>query len=121
MRRGLRLDARQPRRLSVCDLSASLVALARLPLGFQLSSDATMLRRRGYGASEMNRGSIVWNAQLSKTLCKGNLTLSLATRDLLGQTAHNSWTVTSEGYTSAWHNGLPRYMMLCIAYKLQNR
>ena len=103
----------------VTDFSYGLAAHWTLPLGLQLSSDLSMLHRSGYESHSMNSSSAIWNAQLTKTLCRDRLTLSLIAHDILDRTMRNTWSISSTGYTNTSHNTLPRYVMLCMAYQLQ--
>lgn len=45
--------------------------VADMPMGWQLSTDATMYSRRGYSDSEMNTDNFVWNIRVGKKLLKG--------------------------------------------------
>ena len=102
----------------VTDFSYGLAAHWSLPFGFLLSSDLSMLHRSGYENSAMNSGSAIWNAQLSKSVCRNRLSLNLIVHDILDCTARNTWSISSEGYTNTSHNTLPRYAMLSVIYKL---
>ena len=42
-----------------------------MPMGWQLSTDATMYSRRGYSDSEMHTANFVWNIRVGKKLLKG--------------------------------------------------
>lgn len=106
------------RNVRVTDFSYGLAAHWSLPLGFQLSSDLSMLHRSGYESSMMNSGSTIWNAQLSKSVCRDRLSLNLIVHDILDRTMRNTWSISSEGYTNTSHNTLPRYAMLSVTYKL---
>ena len=102
----------------VTDFSYGLTTHWSLPFGFQLSSDLSMLHRSGYESSAMNSGSAIWNAQLSKSVCRNRLSLNLIVHDILDRTVRNTWSISSEGYTNTSHNTLPRYAMLSVIYKL---
>lgn len=61
-----------------------LNAVVDLPWHLQFSSDLTMFTRRGYESTSMNRDDLVWNARLSKSLWKNQLTLMVDAWDILG-------------------------------------
>lgn len=102
----------------VTDFSYGLAARWSLPLGFQLSSDLSMLHRRGYESSTMNSSSAIWNAQLTKSLFRDCLTLNLIAHDMLDRTVRNTWSISNEGYTNTSYKSLPRYVMFSVIYKL---
>ena len=105
----------------VTDFSYGLAIHWTLPLGFQLSSDLSMLHRSGYESNAMNTTSSIWNAQLTKMLCRDRLTLSLIAHDILDRTMRHTWSVSSTGYTNTSHNALPRYVMLSAAYRFRKQ
>lgn len=105
----------------VTDFSYGLAAHWSLPLGFQFSSDLSMLHRSGYESNAMSRYSSIWNAQLTKSLCHDRLTLNLIGHDILNRTLHNIWSISNEGYTNTSYNSLPRYVILSVIYKLQKK
>ena len=103
----------------VTDLSYGLAVHWALPLGFQFSSDHSMLHRNGYKSSIMNATSSIWNAQLNKSFCKDRLTLGLTVYDILTRTNKRTWNITSSGYTNTSYDTLPHYVLLKLAYKFQ--
>lgn len=82
----------------------------------QLSTDMTMFARRGYQQAEMNTTDWVWNAQLSRSFLKGRLVARLQGFDILHQLATTQYIVNAQGRTEAWHNSIPRYAMLSLAW-----
>ena len=111
-------DLASYKNVRITDFSYGLAAHWTLPLGFQLSSDLSMLHRGGYESSAMNVTSSIWNAQLSKTFCHDRLTLSLTAHDILNRTNNRVWSISNTGYSNTNYNSLPRYIMLTAAYRL---
>lgn len=105
----------------VTDFSYGIAAHWTLPLGLQLSSDLSMLHRSGYESNSMNSTSSIWNAQISKTLCRDRLTLSLTAHDMLNRTNNRVWSISNTGYSNTSYNSLPRYVMLSAAYKFNKQ
>lgn len=91
--------------------------LITLPLNIQLTSDITMFLRRGYQLREMNSTDWVWNAQLSRSFVKGRLLAKLVMFDLLHQLNTTKYVVNEQGRTETWHNSIPRYVMLSLAWR----
>ncbi len=89
----------------------------QLPIGFQLSSDLTMYSRRGMSGAEMNTDELVWNARLSKSICKGKLTLMLDAFDLLHNLSNIRYTVNAQGHTETYSNVIPSYALLHVVWR----
>lgn len=104
--------------ISSVDMNYGVSAIVPLPWKFQLSTDLTLYSRRGYSISSMNTDETVWNATLSRSFLKGNLTCSLDGFDILGQLSNIRQTVNAQGRTETWYNSLPRYCMLRAMYRL---
>ena len=69
----------------------------------------------------MNQDNFVWNAQLSKSLLQGKLTLALVGYDILGDLSNLSYSVNMQGVTETWRNVIPRYGMLRVIYKFNKQ
>lgn len=104
--------------ISSVDMNYGVSAIVPLPWKFQLSTDLTLYSRRGYCISSMNTDETVWNATLSRSFLKGNLTCFLDGFDILGQLSNIRQTVNAQGRTETWYNSLPRYCMLRAIYRL---
>lgn len=99
------------------DYSLGANAQVRLPWGTQLTSDITMFARRGYHQTEMNTTDWVWNAQISKAICKGKLFVRLQGFDILHQLSNRQLVMNSQGKTETWRNSIPQYYMLSLAWR----
>ncbi len=86
-----------------------------------IETDLIMYSRKGYNSSEMNTDDLVWNAMLTRTFCKGNLTAKLKAYDLLHQLTNKVYTVNAQGRTETWYNTIPRYVMFSLAFKLHKK
>lgn len=72
--------------------------------------------RRGYLDKSMNSDDLVWNARLSRSFFKGQLTLLLDGFDILGQLNNVTRTMNAQGITETYSNVIPRYVMLHAVY-----
>lgn len=86
-----------------------------------IQTDLTMFTRKGYNSNEMNTDDLVWNAMLTRTFCKGNVTAKLQAYDLLHQLTNKVYTVNAQGRTETWYNTIPRYVMFSLAFKLHKK
>jgi hypothetical protein len=99
------------------DYNIGANATVSLPWHFQLVTDLTMFARRGYQQDEMNSTDWVWNAQLSRSFCKGKLLAKLQGFDILHELSTTSYAVDVQGRTETWHNSIPRYVMLSLSWR----
>ena len=98
------------------DYGAALIyTIPRVKLS--LATDIRMYSRRGYYSDMMNDNHLVWNAQLSRSFFKQQLTAKLQAFDLLHQLSSTQYEVNAQGRTETWHNCIPRYVMLTLQYK----
>ena len=104
-------------RINAGDYQVALNTTLALPWHLQLSTDLTMVARRGYQAHQMNTSDWVWNAQLSRTFCKGRLLAKLQGYDILHELSTTSYAVDAQGRTETWHNAIPRYAMISLAWR----
>ncbi len=88
-----------------------------LPLGISLSTDLKEYCRRGYSEKSFNTSDLVWNASLSRSFCKGKLTLKAEAFDILQNLSSTVYEVGGQGKTEKWNNTLPSYAMLHLMYK----
>ncbi len=103
--------------ISAITNNAGMTALFKLPARFQLSTDATMYARRGYGSAELNTTDWVWNARISWTNKKGQWLFALDGFDILKQLSAVNYSVNAQGRTVTYMNVLPRYLMFHVQYK----
>ena len=103
------------------DYDYGLTLRSELPWGVNLSTDLTMYSRRGYADESMNTNDLVWNARLSKSILKGNLTFIADGFDLLGQLSNIRYSVNAQGIQETWHNVVPRYAMLHVVYRFNKQ
>ena len=103
------------------DMSAGLSAKAQLPWNMELATDFSYIWRYGYSDESMNTRDLVWNAQLSKSVLKGNLTFTLIGFDILGQLSQINYSLNAQGRTEQWRNVIPSYGMLRITYRLSKQ
>ena len=91
--------------------------VADIPMGWQISTDATMYSRRGYGDASFNTDNFVWNMRVAKKLMKGRLTLMLDGFDILNNISNVRQNMNAQGRTETWYMSLPRYGMLHAVYR----
>jgi hypothetical protein len=104
--------------MNIADFSYGFTALFNLPRDFQFTTDLTMFSRRGYELNSMNTNDLVWNARLSRTFLKGNLTCFVDGFDILGNLSNIYRSVNAQGRTETRYNVVPRYIMLHVIYRL---
>lgn len=109
------------RNIDAADISTGLNCNVTLPWSLQLATDLTYFVRRGYANDAMNTDDLVWNAQQSKSVIRGRLTLALVGYDILGQLSHITYTVNAQGTTENWRNVIPRYAMLRVIYRFNKQ
>ena len=90
-------------------------------LKLTIATDMTMFSRRGYESSVMNTDELIWNAQLTRSFCKGALTAKIQAFDLLQNLSSTRYSVNAQGRTETWNNCIPRYVMCSLAYKFSKK
>ena len=90
-------------------------------LELTVATDINMYCRRGYNSSMMNTDDLVWNAQFTRSLCKGRITAKLQAFDLLHSLSNVRYNINAQGRTETWYNCIPRYVMLTAAYKFTKK
>lgn len=103
--------------INVSDLTYTLGATLPLPCDIQLGTDLTLYTRYGYGDKEMNAGSWVWNARLSRAFMQKRLTVMLDVFDILNDVKNVQRSLSAMGRTETWYNSINRYLMLHLVYK----
>jgi hypothetical protein len=94
-----------------------LTGVLPLPWKMQLSSELTLLMRRGYNDKSMNNEAWLWNARLSKSILHGNMTFILDGFDILNSLKDIRRSIDSQGRTETWYNVVNRYVMLHVFYR----
>src|SRR5574344_759677 len=90
-----------------------------LPWGASLATDLHNNCRRGYSDNAMNTNELVWNAQLSQGLLKGNaLTVSLQLYDILHNQSNFSRTISAIQRSDTQYNSINSYAMLHVIYRM---
>lgn len=107
--------------INAADFNIGVNGNITMPWNLQLATDLTYFKRFGYVYEAMNKGDLVWNAQLSKSIVHGNLVFSLIGYDILGQLSNITYTVNAQGTTETWRNVIPRYGMLRVIYKFHKQ
>jgi hypothetical protein len=104
---------------NIYDYSYGLNANFTLPWSITLSSDINNNFRRGYSESSMNTNELVWNAQVSKNLLKGNAaTITLQVFDILGKQSNLSRSISATSRQDSRYNSINSYCMLHFIYRL---
>ncbi|MCR5076529.1 MAG: outer membrane beta-barrel protein [Prevotella sp.] len=93
--------------------------MVTLPWNMTLSTDLHENSRRGYNDASLNTNELLWNAQVSQSLLRGNaLTLSLQFYDILHQQSNLSRVINATGRTDTEYNSINSYVMLRASYRL---
>lgn len=106
------------RSISALTNNTGVTFLFKLPARFQISTDATMYARRGYGAKELDTTDFVWNARLSWSTANNKWLLMVDGFDILNQLSSVNYSVNRQGRTIVYTNTLPRYLMFHFQYKI---
>lgn len=85
--------------------------------GLQISTDLTMYSRRGMSSASMNTDELVWNARVSKSVCKGKVTLMLDAFDLLHKLSSIRYSVNAQGHTETYSNVIPSYALFHVVWR----
>ena len=84
-----------------------------------ISTDLHQTSRRGYSDASLNTNELLWNAQISQSMLKGNaLTFSLQFYDILRQQSNLSRVINSVSRTDTEYNSINSYIMLRATYRL---
>ncbi len=97
-------------------LSCGANLLVRLPLNFEVSTNASITRRYGYTEASMNRSEFIWNARITKSIMKGSLQFVLEGYDMLNRTRDTYVDFTPAYRRETHYNSLPRYFMFSVKY-----
>ena len=90
-----------------------------LPWNMSISTDLHQQSRRGYDDSSLNTNELVWNAQISQSLLKGNaLTLAVQFYDILGELTSFSRAISATQRTDTQYNSINSYVMFTASYRL---
>lgn len=90
-----------------------------LPWNMTIATDLHQQSRRGYDDKSLNTNELIWNAQISQSLLKGNaLTLSVQFNDILGQLSSFSRAISSTQRTDTQYNSINSYIMFRASYRL---
>ncbi|MCH5238528.1 MAG: outer membrane beta-barrel protein, partial [Muribaculaceae bacterium] len=92
-----------------------------LPWNMQLRTTLNMMCNSGYDVAEINKAQWLWDAMLSKSIMKGNLTFKLSANDILGQQKPYHITVDSQGRYETRTNTISRYVMLSVLYRFNKQ
>ncbi len=103
--------------VNAVDFSYGFTFRYTLPWKIEFGTDMKMFSRRGYNKSSMNTNDLIWNAQLTRSFCKGKLVAAITEFDILGQLSSTYYNVNSQGSSEYWGNSLNRYVMLSLKYK----
>lgn len=117
-----RSDRKDFENINACDYQYGGNLQYTIPLiKLTLATDINMFSRRGYNSQQMNTDDLIWNAQLTEPISKGNILFKLQAFDILHQLSNKSYTVNAQGRTETWYNSLPRYFMFSVAFKFNQK
>lgn len=90
-----------------------------LPWNMSVSTDMHEQSRRGYNDASLNTNELIWNAQISQSMLKGNaLTLSVQFYDILHNQSNLSRVINSTSRTDTEYNSINSYIMFRASYRL---
>lgn len=98
-----------------------LNATIELPWEMQFDTRFDLGITRGYVSAAANRTNIMWNASLSKSILKGDLTFKLKANDIFNAADKVAYAYSNAlSYNETWNNNLPRYVMLSVIYRFRS-
>lgn len=97
-----------------------LDAQIELPWQMQFTTRFGAQLNRGHETQAANRTNIPWDATLSKSILKGDLTFKLTAHDILNLQLNHYTNSNALSYTETWQNQLPRYVMLSVMYRFRS-
>lgn len=98
-----------------------LDAQIELPWDMEFTTRFGVGITRGYVSAAANRTSLMWNASLSKSILKGDLTFKLNANDIFNSASKFAYTYSNAlNYNETWQNYLPRYVMLSVIYRFRS-
>lgn len=102
-----------------CNYGAS--AVLNLPLNWCISTDMTLYTRRGFLDTKLNTTDLIWNARLSKSILKGQLTFAVDAYDLLHQLNNITYAINAQARTEIVRNVIPRYVLFHIQWRFNKQ
>lgn len=103
--------------INIGNFNYGLKAQLPLPWKINFSTDLINYAHRGYDLKEMNTDELVWNVNITKSLCKGKLLLGVKAYDILGQINSRTYFIDAQGRTEMTSNVIPRYILFSAAWK----
>jgi hypothetical protein len=92
-----------------------------LPAGIDLETDCVVLKRQGYSNDELNKLTCEWNMNLSKSILKNQIDLSLKAIDILRQYKSVAYIVNERGICETRAVTLPSYLLFSVTYKINKQ
>lgn len=90
-----------------------------LPWNMSISTDLHEQSRRGYSDASLNTNELLWNAQISQSMLRGNaLTLSVQFYDILHQQSNLTRSINAMSRTDTEYNSINSYIMFHASYRL---
>ncbi len=93
---------------------------ATLPWDIKLSTDLKVYGNRGFTDPAGNKDKLVWNARISRSIKRPNLTFIIDGFDMLHQLSNRSFTINSQGRTEIYRNALPSYFLAHVIWHFNN-
>lgn len=105
--------------IDIGNFSYGLKAQLPLPWKIHFTTDLINYAHRGYDQKEMNTDELVWNINITKSLCKGQLLLGIKAYDILGKISSRTYFIDAQGRTEMRSNVIPHYILFSAAWKFQ--
>lgn len=88
-----------------------------LPYKWRIASNIGFYSTHGHGFEDVDRDLCLWNASVSKSFLRGQLTLRLTANDILDQSAHYTYQSSSTTHRYYAYNGFGRTILLQLIWK----
>lgn len=106
-------------RTSAMTYAVGLDANVELPWNMKFETEANVQFNRGFETRIANQTRYIWNAELSKSILKGDLTFKVKAYDILNSRADFHVFSSASSYNENWSKGLPRYVLFSVIYRFR--
>ncbi|MBD5293591.1 MAG: hypothetical protein HDS20_02045 [Bacteroides sp.] len=104
---------------SAMTYAAGIDVNVELPWNLKFKTDANVQFNRGFETRIANETRYLWNAELSKSILKGDLTFKIKAYDILNSRTDFRVYSTAMSYNESWNKGLPRYVLFSVIYRFR--
>ncbi|MDE6534871.1 MAG: outer membrane beta-barrel family protein [Muribaculaceae bacterium] len=104
---------------SAMTYAVGLDADVELPWKIKFGTEAMIEFNRGFETRIANQTRYRWNAELSKSILKGDLTFKIKAYDILNSRTDFDVYSTAISYRESWSKSLPRHVLFSVVYRFR--